>query len=75
MNATKPNGFIGFGAMDVTKPYKFIDFGSKGECTLCYAIVLPAGDRASGMDFVLILIGRASKSDLRPAKGQPEDRV
>ena len=27
MDATKPNEFIGFGAMDVTKPCEFIGFG------------------------------------------------
>ncbi len=28
MDVTKPNEFIGFGAMDVTKPYEFIGFGA-----------------------------------------------
>jgi hypothetical protein len=28
MEVTKPNEFIGFGAMGVTKPYKFIGFGA-----------------------------------------------
>ncbi len=28
MDVTKPYEFIGFGAMDVTKPYEFIGFGA-----------------------------------------------
>jgi hypothetical protein len=38
---------------------------------LCYVIVFPAGHAASGMDFVCILIEKASKSALRPAEGRP----
>ncbi len=28
MDVTKPNKFIGFGAMEVPKPYEFIGFGA-----------------------------------------------
>ena len=38
---------------------------------MCYVIVFPAGHAASGMDFVFILIEKASKSALRPAEGRP----
>ncbi len=31
MDVTKPDEFIGFGAMDVTKPYEFIGFGANGQ--------------------------------------------
>ena len=49
--------------------------------TLCYAILLPgwksgfrAGNRSSRQDFGRMLVGRASKSALRPAEGRPEGR-
>ncbi len=34
-----------------------------------------AGNRASGSDFGRILVGKASKSVLRPAEGRPEGRL
>ncbi len=40
--------------------------------TLRYAIVLPAS--VSWQDVGRVLIGRASKSALRPAEGRPEER-
>ncbi len=39
-----------------------------------YAIMLPAGNRSSGPDLGRTLVGKASKSALRRAEGQPKAR-
>jgi hypothetical protein len=42
--------------------------------TLCCPIMLPGKNRSSGPDFGRILIGKTSKSALRPAESRPESR-